>query len=265
MAEARLVTNSDGIVVSPARWAGRHVNEVMDYLEGLEAAVTNDIRGETPPAETPPAETPKEPQTPQERLAAAANARMDPMQQAFLHRAIIDDEDTFAATVTDYEKYREDIHKVRANLQPAQLMQRGLHRTLYINIKTTKDKSVQDRVFAPVEVTAPPPPNAEPPAAVPAAPAVEPQRVGPRPAPPLASPTPAARAAAPAPERKAKLIASDKVREFCRQTNQDVDAYLLRLEESGMTQEEINNAGQLGKRNFAEGRKLVYDRPRAKA
>src|SRR5262245_11069970 len=162
MAEARLVINDQGIVTSPSRWAGRHANEVMDYLEGLEAAITT----EAPPAPTPQAETPPAPaaETPAERLARLARERTDPMQQALLGRFVQDDEDAFAATVQDYEKYKEDIHKVRANLQPAQLMQRGLHRTLYINVKTAKDKTVLDRILAPVDAAPqPPPPAPEPP------------------------------------------------------------------------------------------------------
>jgi len=271
MAEARLVTNSDGIVTSPPRWAGRHINEVLDYMEGLEQALTSEPSA---PAPAPPsAETPAggeaPPKTPTaiERLAASAAARMDPVQQAMLTRAINDDEDSFAASVPDYETYKEDIHKIRAALAPAQLIQKGLHRTLYINVKTAKDKSVLERVFQPVTAASAPPPPAEPPASPPvAAPTTEPviPRVAtPRPAPPMAPPTPAARVPPTAEPAKAKLVATAKILEFCRQTHQDVDKYLLKLEANGTTQADLDSAGQLGRRNHAEGRTLVYDRPRA--
>jgi len=195
---------------------------------------------------------------------------MDPLQAMTLQRLEQDDEEAFAAQVSDYEVYREQINKVKGTLAPEIRAQRNLHRTLYINVKSN-DERIRQRLYEPLpaaeggDETAPVTQTAQPAAAGQST--QQPQtgaatRVGPQAAPPMARPTPASRAAQP-PPKKAKLIATDKVRAFCRQTGQNVDEYLLRLEANGVTQSEMDNAGQLGR--TAEQRTHVYDRKRAGA
>jgi hypothetical protein len=175
-----------------------------------------------------------------------------------------DDEFDFMNKVDDYDVYKKDIDKLKNTLHPAQRAQKNLHRTLYINVKSA-DKRVAERIYKKVEDEKPVSPDGEAP---PPSPGVEPVVVerpaarGPKPAPPLAAPTPANR---PAPNsqqnaRKSKLVPTDKIRSFCRANNQDIDAYMLKLEDNGETQESVNNAGQLGRR---EQPRSVYDRPRA--
>jgi hypothetical protein len=255
--------DTEGNITTPGRFQGRSLDEVMNYLDGLEAAVTNPDK---PPPAPPNKEPAKEP-TAAERLAASAANRIDPLQAMTLQRLEQDDEAAFAATVTDYEVYREKINKLKESIAPQYRAQKNLHRTLYINVKS-QDESIRRRIYDPVEKKvedppageeAPPSPGAPPAAAVDPPPA----RSGPKAAPPMASPTPGNRPPPKVDEkaRKPKLIATDKVRSLCRQLNQDVDKYLIRLEDQGMSQSDLDTAGQLGKRE--EGRKSVYDRTRA--
>jgi hypothetical protein len=263
---AKIETDQNGIVTTPARFAGRHIDEVMDYLDGLEAAVSSSSSHTEDPPPKPVAKTPE--QIAAERLAASSHNRIDPLQQMTFQRFEQDDEEQFSKTVEDYDVYKEKIDKLKNTLHPAQRAQKNLHRTLYINVKS-EDPKVRGKIFAKVEAD-PPPVEGDEEETPPPSPGVEKPRVaapaaarpGPRPAPPLASPTPASR---PAPvnsskERKPKLVATDKIRSFCRATNQNLDAYLMRLEDNGETQESLNGAGQMGRR---EQPRSVYDRTKA--
>lgn len=269
---AKLETDANGVVTS-GRFAGRHVDEVMDYLEGLEAAVTDENRHK--PTNEPPVDDSKtKGDEAAKRLAAAAAGRVDPIQQQTLFRLEQDDEESFRATVPDYDAYKEKIDKIKQTLHPAQRAQKNLHRTLYINVKS-EDVRVAKRIFEKIEDK--PTETAEEKAAreaKEAADKAEADRVAaeaaarasgerrPKAAPPMASPTPASR---PAPtrqsnDRKPKLVATPKIEAFCRATRRDVNSYLLQLEDQGVTQEAIDTAGQMGRR---ENPRSVYDRPRA--
>jgi hypothetical protein len=285
----KLELDAQGNVTTPGRFQGRHIDEVVTYLEGLEAAVTQQVTApEVQPAPSPQgagqqpgqqstaqsgqAPNPAQPTDAASRLAAATQRRMDPFQAMTLQRLEQDDEAAFAGQVADYEQYREQINKLKDTLAPEIRAQRNLHRTLYINVKSN-DERVRQRLYEPIQtpdgeaggdgaapttvegqqVAAGRPADAAPGGAAP--------RVEPRPAPPMARPTPAARSVQP-PPKKAKLVATEKVKAFCRQTGQNVEEYLLRLEANGVTQSEMDNAGQLGR---SASRPHVYDRKRAGA
>jgi hypothetical protein len=79
----------------------------------------------------------------------------------------------------------------------------------------------------------------------------------PRGVPPVAAPTPSSRQAAQKTGKEPKLVATLKIESFCRATRRDVKEYLLLLEEQGVTQESLDNAGQAGRR---EAPRSVYDR-----
>lgn len=245
-------------VFTSGRFAGYTPEDVARYTETLE----NSIRGGNPPPAAPkPAAAPATPpaQTPEERLAAANNDRVAPMSVALVQRMLQDDEEAFRATVSDYDKYSERIEAIKKTLTPNVLMQRGLHRQIYINVKG-QDPEFQHTILGTTPPPAPEvPPAAEvpPPAATVQVAAHSRQAPAPKAVPPALPPTPGARSAgAPASqERTPKLVADDKMRRFCRATGQDVNTYLLRLEDQGKTQADLDSLGATDKT-----RRSVYDR-----
>src|SRR5690242_18245911 len=106
-------------IVKGGRFVGRHIDEVMKYLEALEAQEPPPNDPEKKPEEKKPEE--KE-LTPEEKAAAKlaeeAAKRLSPMDQLALQNAATlesNDEAAFAATVPDYEKYRAKIAEVKKN------------------------------------------------------------------------------------------------------------------------------------------------------
>lgn len=273
---AKLEVDANGLVTTAGRFQGRHIDEVMNYLEGLEAAVADP--GHTPPPAAPPAATnppsnnpPRE--DPAKAMVDAAAARLDPMQQMMFARLEQDDEEAFSREVSDYAKYKQAIDEIKTGNQvkgmpgmhPAARAQKGVHRMLYIHVKS-QDENVRKRIFEEVKPPAQETPEekaareeAERLAA--AASAAPPTRT-PRPAPPTLPPTPSNRPAPQPPQnnRKPKLQPNDKIIRFCRANSLNVDTYLIKLEDQGVTQEQLDNAGQMGARPAPRS---VYDRTRA--
>jgi hypothetical protein len=256
----KLEVDANGVVTTAGRFQGRHLDDVVDYIDGLEAAVTQQVAAPAAPAAQPvvPAAQPQG-DTPAQRLAASAAARIDPLQQMTLMRLEQDDEAAFAATVTDYATYKEQIDKLKDTLQPHLRAQKNLHRTLYINVKSN-DENVRKRIFEPIQASQADAQQAD---AQQAAPLPPDRRATPQAAPPMAAPTPSSRQP-PSAAKKAKLIASDKIRRFCQTSGAPLEAYMLRLEEQGVTQSDIDSGGQLGRRNTQSDKTRVYDRQRVK-
>jgi hypothetical protein len=187
---------------------------------------------------------------------------MDPLNTGVVLRMIQDDMDAFKATVTDYDKYAEKIEEIKRNIPPHQLTQKGLHRQIYINVKSS-DPEFAARLMEPgapaAEGEVPP----ETPPAAKTVPVAAHTRTAPqaKPVPPALPPTPGSRTSAPPPAAATtKLKPNEKIIKFCRATGQDVTQYLSRLEQMGQTQADIDapsTATQSAPRS-------VYDRSLAK-
>lgn len=253
----KLEQDSNGVVTTPGRFQGRHIDEVMDYLEGLEQAVSSRSPDRVVEEEKPA--------DPSKKLEIASANRVSPLEQMTLQRFEQDDESAFSRTVEDYDKYKEKINEIKKGLHPMQRAMKDLHRTLYVQVKT-QDPEVAKRIFAKVEVAAPVETEEEAKVEVDRVAAEEAAKKavrGPKPAPPMASPTPASRPApsAAAKDRKPKLIPTTKIESFCRATRKNVEEYLIQLEDQGVSQDQLDSGGQLGRR---EQPRSVYDRTFAK-
>jgi hypothetical protein len=251
--------DANGVVTS-GRFAGHKLTDVLTYAESLEKA---SLSGDPPAAPAPKAD-------PAAALAAHASERVDNAQVLMMQRMEQDDEVAFAQTVPDYDKFREQINKIKATMPGVQRMQRGVHYFIYSMIKAGTDPTVKAAILgqSPPEPAGDPPPEpvaepvaAPPPAAAPAAAPAEPVPAlarQPKAVPPAAPPTPSARKAQEPPARKPKLVATDKITRQARAFGVAVEAYLFRLEDQGVTQEEITAAETRTSRNAR--RETVYDR-----
>jgi len=253
-----LTTDADGVVTS-GRFKGHKLSDVLEYAQSLEAAVG-------PPEPVAAAAAPKA--DPAAALAAHAVGRVDNSTLLMMQRLEADDEAAFAATVTDYDKYRDEVTKMKQTMTPDQRVQKGVHYFVYSMIKAGTDPATKAVIMgqappvAPVEAP-PAPPAEEPPAAPPpvvAAPVSvsAPAPVKPKAVPPSAAATPAARKAAEPVARKPKLVATDKLKRQASAFGVAVEEYLLRLEDQGITQEEITASETRTSRN--NRRETVYDR-----
>ena len=262
--EQKLATDANGIVIE-GRFAGYHISDVLKYAETLEAAPSS---GETPPARP----------RPEEALAASSSARVDNAQALMFQRLEADDEAQFASSVSDYETYRADIGKAKQTMPPQSRVQRGVHQFLYVMIKTGKDPKLMNTVLGKAEPVEQPPvtpvsdevPAAEPVAdEVPAQPAerhapatppvAPPPTPKPKAVPVAAAPTPSARREPATPQRKPKLVATEKIARAASAFGMSTEAYLFKLEDQGLTQEDIAAAETRTQRS-SQRRETVYDR-----
>jgi hypothetical protein len=249
------------------RFKGMAPEDVAAYAQTIEEVAR--AGGVTPPpvqikrpaGEELPAETPEQ------RLARVNAERTSPMNNALAARLVEDDKAQFIAQVKDYDKYSEDIEKLKKTLSIEQLVTPGLHRTLYIAIKG-RSKLGQEALFK-AEEPPPPPPDGEEHEEQP--PVVPPTRgegttpkqpVTPKAVPPTMSPTPGGRTPPPPKEEKSKLKPNEKLIRFCKATGQDVNKYLLKLEQQGRTQEDVDALERAGEQpaGGAYGRKLATRR-----
>lgn len=243
-------------LIRSGRFVGRSTEEVMQYLEHLEQAAASDDR---PAPETPENKTPL---NPTEELTKRTAPRVDAFQQLTLattQRLIADDEEAFAKTVPDYEQYRERIAKAKATMHPMQQVQPGLHKQAYLFLKG-QEPTHQARMLGQEE-----PVLEETPEETPAVPVVEappaPVVVVAKPAPkavPSARPTPAARVVPPAPEKKSALKSTPKVERIAAAMGMSLDAYLLKLEAQGVTQDQLNT-NSAAAQSAQPRRKSIYD------
>jgi len=273
MAEApKLVTDAEGTIIE-GKFKGRHINEVMDYLEHLESAISEDEAPPARPAAAPPTAKPK---TPAETLAARSADRItgfEQLTQATAARAVQDDEDAFAATVRDYDSTipgmtkstRAMIADLKAKTPLAQQMTKGWHRQAYMLLKQ-QDPKVQARILAStdddVDDGAPPPQEDSDPAEIPPdqAPSAPAPVAKPKPKPvPVVRPTAAARTpSAKAAAKPSTLQDSDgKLARVAAAMGKSLPAYLASLEERGVTQDQIN--AQSFARAGGPRRRTVYD------
>jgi hypothetical protein len=261
MAEQNVpATDADGIVLG-GRFAGHKLADVLQYAEGLEATMAA-----TPPV-TPPV-TPKAPD-PAAVLAEHAAGRVDTSTALLIQRLEADDEAQFAASVPDYEKFRPQITEMKKTLSPNQRMQKGVHYFVYSMIKAGSDPAVRAAILqtppvapvepGPVDDEIVPPPSASgaetPP---PVGPVTPPAPKAPKAVAPAAPPTPAARRAVEPPKRVPKLVSTEKLVRQAKAFGVELSAYLMRLEDQGVTQEEINSAEARTSRSVR--RETVYDR-----
>lgn len=253
-----LATDENGVITS-GRFQGHKLADVLQYAESLEQA-----------AAVPPPAEPARPATPDPVAALAAHAaeRVDTSTALLMQRLEADDEAAFAATVPDYEKYRKQIADIKAQMPPQQRMQKGVHYFVYSMIKAGTDPTVKAAIL---NTPATPPAEPEEPAAeTPAEPAVPPPAAAPagrsesvpapkpKAVPPAAAPTPSARKAAEPTARKPKLVATEKITRQARAFGMSIEDYLFRLEDQGITQDEISTAEARTPRNAR--RETVYDR-----
>lgn len=245
------------------RFKGMSPEDVAAYAETMEEVVKGN---KTPEEVKPPAGAPPKELTPEEKLAAANAERTGGMNQSLIVRLVEEDEERARAAISDYDKYKEEIHKVRATLTPQQLITRGVHEQMYINIKGRSPEG-RAALFGTQQTAAPPiadgeeepgeekPPTPPPPATPPKG--ATPKAVGPKAAAPTLAPTPGERQAEP--PKKSKLKPNDKIRRFCQAQGMDVNEYLLRLEAQGRTQDDIN---ALERREDPNARPAsIYGRP----
>lgn len=281
---AKLDVDPETGIVRSGRFAGHHVDEVMDYLENLETAT---VEGRQP-AGDPPA--PKEPvapkKEPKEELEARAGGRVDAIANiagATALRLEQDDEEEFARTIGDYDKkgpdgksYREKIAEMKKNMPAISRTQRGTHKNAYLFLKM-QEADIQEKILGRREevedeyVQDPPAPETPevpetPPAATPPAQQkVTPPAAKPAPpaAPPGARPNSGGRRQAPPPPSKPALKATEKVQRLATSFGMTTEAYLKMLEDQGVTQDVIDtmsvprNAGAPG--TPGGRRRTVYD------
>jgi hypothetical protein len=264
-------TDAAGII-QEGRFAGYNVADVVEWAEKQSSSSSEEP--------TPPPEREAPPTDPRTRLAADAAGRVDRTTALLAMQQEQGDEAAFAATVKDYDTavpgvtpeqtYRQLIAEIKKTMPMEQRIQAGLHRRMYVMIKAEKDTAAADTLFGrtpaahvPVaeetpaeeqeEELAPPPPVTPPPVAE------APKKKA---APPASTPpTPASRAAAPPKAAKPKLVINDKVRRYCRSIGQDENEYLLKLEQRGFSQADLDKyavgAGAASAR--PAGRRSVYD------
>jgi hypothetical protein len=246
--------------IQTGRFAGQHISTVARYAVQLEEMVGKD---------SPPAEQPKPPGKPDPNkvLLEHSKDRVDAATALTWQRLEADDEAEFSATVPDYEKHKEQIQNMKKTIAPPQRIVRGLHKFLYMTVRSS-DPAVQAVIFGtkkeepaqPKEGEDKPAQGAE--AAVPVEPPAPPV-VHPKAAPPSAAPTPVSREAPASAQRKPKLKATDKVIKAARNWGMDLDEYLILLEDQGTSQDELNAASQ-GAETRRQHRSTVYDRPVAR-
>jgi hypothetical protein len=244
------IDQATGMVIA-GPYAGYKFDEVQEFLE-TRAAAAPPLSEEAapPPAEDKPGKkpaTPPKPKTPEEELQDRSNGRVEGLSQAVLAqntRLESDDEDVFSGTVTDYDKefgttkktIRVLVADMKKSMAPAQRIQRGIHRQLYMLVKQ-QDPEVQKRIFEqpPVappaegeEETPPPAPPVEEKPAAPKQPKAAPGSSAP--------PTPPGRPANDSKTPKPKLKGNEKTERAARAFGMTHDSYLLRLEEQGESQ-----------------------------
>jgi pyruvate/2-oxoglutarate dehydrogenase complex dihydrolipoamide acyltransferase (E2) component len=162
-----------------------------------------------------------------------------------------DDEAAFASSIPDYEEFRDSIKKMKERLPPVARTASGLHKQMYLYLKSQKPE-VQATLLGTTPLPTVPP--SEPTPAPPAAP-------GPKavPPPPSATPTPGARSTPPpAPETKSKLKSNPRVERLAAAMGMSIESYLLQCEGNGMTQEQLDSFG-VTKAEAPGRRKSVYD------
>jgi hypothetical protein len=254
--------DKDTGMVTAGPYAGHHIDEVLEFLE------TRAAQAATKPAAAEPV-IPAAEKTPEQLLDEKVTERTGGLTasiEAQNARFEQDDEAAFSATVPDYDTVFRDtkktvralVNQLKQSMHPTQRIQKGIHRQLYMMVKM-QDPDTQARIFnqppAEPEVVAgeqaEPAPPEEP--VVPATP--------PKPKPVAAVPTPASRAATPAAAKKGpKLVGNHKTEAAARAMGFEHNAYLLKLEENGTSQEQLDamtinrKAGQPGRRT------TVFDR-----
>jgi hypothetical protein len=259
-----LNVDKNGFVLE-GRFAGKHIDTIMAYAESLEDSVGGE---EQTPAGTPP-------KSPAEKLSEHAEGRVDATAQLTAERLRADDETLFRQKVgeEDFTKYGESIRKTVQGLHLQQQMMKGVHWMVYIQLKSA-DPEFERRILGapeppPVEETDEEKVAREEEEAATATAAQEKKdeserllrdsKPTPKATPPTVRPTSTARKAAPT-ERKSKLVANEKIVRAAREWGMTVDAYLLKLEDSGVTQEGL----ELQSRPKEESRRRsVFDRATA--
>jgi hypothetical protein len=237
---AKLLTDANGLVTE-GKYKGRHIDEVMDYLESLENAANE----ERPPA-PPPAPAPADPPAPP---GAARLTAFEGLATATAARLEQDDEADAIATIPDYAEYKPRIDEMKKKWFPAARAQKGVHKQAYIFLKSNEPGAI-DKLSG----KTPPPPAAPPvdgeelepgqeaPPPAPPAPPANKEKVGPKAVPPPASarPTPSGRSGAPAARTPKLKDTHGKLSRMAAAFGKGLDQYLIELEDAGMTQESID-------------------------
>jgi hypothetical protein len=242
------VIDKDGYILE-GRFAGRHVSTIMQYAQTLEDAIPETERSKTPPGEK---------LSPDAALERAAAGRVDAATLLTANRFRSDDEAEFRAKVgeEDFTKYSEQIRRIVSGMQPSQQMAKGIHWMVYVQLRAADpefEKALLTKPVVKVEETDKEKEAREAKEQADADTAEANRRAsvlaeadalrakGPKAAPASVPPSPVARAAAASSskERKPKLVPNDKIRRAAREWGMPVEAYLLLLEDKGMTQDDL--------------------------
>jgi len=257
--QSKLGIDDQGIIQS-GPYAGYHIDDVADY-----AANMTNVQG------TPPEAKPKQPDG-ATKLQQDSTGRVDKTMMLLALQQETGDENSFAALVRDYDQkvpgldktYREILSELKKAMPMEQRIQPGLHKNLYLMVKGQHDTKFMDRINAPE----PEPVGAadgdeveaeeevvEEPVQVPTTPEpkpkAKPKAVGQAPTASARSQTP------PQPKRKPKLRGNDKTMRYASHVGIEHDAYLIQLEDRGVTQESLATQGRTTAQG--SGRKTAYD------
>lgn len=260
----------DGVFTS-GPYAGQSVDDVMAYLSNLETAIAE---GREVAARQ--VEKPKVKPDSRAALEQHASERVDPIMLLTWQRLEQEDEERFASSVPDYATYKEDIDKAKALMHPAQRVQTGLHRRLYLNFRVDKDPDAFTRLVGKAQKEEPSPEEtdeereareaeeAKIEEAEKARLAKEKEdaekKKASKPVPPSARPTPSNRSAVP-PSKKADLKLPDSVRKYASAMGVSEEAYKERLSKTGIEQSEIDDAAMKREdRRVARGSVSIFDK-----
>lgn len=264
--------DADGYILE-GRFAGRHISTILQYAESLESAFPEDGK---PPKEPPAVKPPTGPDAELERHAAG---RVDAAALLTAQRFRADDEAAFREKIgpDEWKKVEKSVKDVVDKLPVDQWLVRGIHWTVYVQLKA-HEPEFESRLLGkgepPKAPTETPEAKAEREAreaadaearkieearallaraghAVPEAPVR-----GPKATPPTVPPTPGRPAEQGA--RKPKLVPNEKVRRAAREWGMSTDDYLLKLEDAGTVQEDLE---RLSTPKEETRRRTVFDRP----
>lgn len=259
-----LVYDKETGIVTEGPYRGHKVADVIEYLEREAAKSAQPPAGEDPPK----AKTPEEELAERgggrvneaQALAGAQFARMEQDDESDFEKLLnekdandLDDEITVAGEKTTIRKLMGTLKKT---LTIQQRIQKGITKQCYMLVKNQLPET-QEML---IRKKTPPPPPAEEPETPPAAAEAKPpkEEAKPKPAPAVAKPTPSSRPAGGG-ERKPKLVGNEKTERAAKAFGMTHEAYLMRLEDQGETQDTLNAmTAQRGVAVGAQRRKTIY-------
>lgn len=262
---ADLKFDKDTGIVTEGPYRGHKLADVIEYLE-TQASKAKTPDGQ-PPAEPPKAKTPEEELaerggarvTEAQALAGAQFARMEQDDESDFERFLnekdandLDDEITVAGEKTTIRKMMGIVKK---GMTVQQRITKGITKQCYMLVKNQLPEN-QEKLFA-KRVVPPPEPKEDDDVVPPKAEEKKEEKKGPKATPPVATPTPSGRKTEEK-EKKPKLVGNEKTERAAKAFGMTHDAYLLRLEGQGTTQDQIAAMTAPGGNTNTQRRKTVY-------